>query len=925
MEKVALIAVHGVADQKAGDTAKAVVDLLVASSDQVVRYSSEHKQDLALPVAPLKPYVAAPHRGSPSPIASDRSLLKSVVQSYKSDFQLTDRPASDFKATQRTIDTKPRSIERDRGLDLTDYLLGKQIDNHGAQEVYETTRIDLDRRTSAEQSAVHVFEMYWADLSRLSGAVPRVIAEFSTLIFRLSRLGRDTVAEARGSLGVSQDRPRRWALLSRLQTLLDWLFVNVLAQLFAQLLIFGIFIMLLGFLIATPIEGRDLAAVQSAFDLRFCRVLSIGFAALGVLLFMYRRKAPRRTLVVPLLLIAAALPLGFSTSYRAAVASVMMFALLTLAYNWMLKTADERFPLTRFSGLTIWAAMCTLVAYNMWDELTSVTGFAAWRHSALYGVELALLCIKVFWFIASMLLVLWLGAGVVAQTGGGVEARSSVSTGRLGLGVSFCSFVALTMALWALLTTALNLSVAGVDYEPRIFVASMEQEIQRAESKAQTKKAVREETCTGEWGVAAVARPAAAASVPLSGAQAFLDQRYKASTEAFAPTAVLLLALIGFLVVTLTPSILAEVLVFREPGPKSSNLKASSGSSHKADSEEKEALGESRAFQLGRWLTGGYRQLDRFVLVVCAFGVGLAAVVFYVFAGGDWIPEGLQRLAGCYRPSIAGASQTWLTPFVIGAASVGAAFTVLGGLLSKYVPALRAPLDTALDVDNFFREFPRTQIPRARIFARYVALLEHIAAQGYTKVVIVAHSQGCVISAETLRWLTYGKQQPDGISTEARKTLYAQMDADLRILTLGNPLRQLYAARFPTLYRWVLARKPNAYGPEARDIGVRQWLNAFTSGDYVGRWLWTRDAASKDVLAHPLSDSINPAFLGRAAAYDGFPTNPPDAVVLDGAAEAETCLGVGAHTHYLEMNQGNVAWLVNYLISSKASPQQLQK
>src|SRR5947208_7411209 len=40
--------------------------------------------------------------------------------------------------------------------------------------------------------------------------------------------------------------------------------------------------------------------------------------------------------------------------------------------------------------------------------------------------------------------------------------------------------------------------------------------------------------------------------------------------------------------------------------------------------------------------------------------------------------------------------------------------SALGGQLSRRLPALRASLDVAMDVDNHFREFPRTNIPRDR-------------------------------------------------------------------------------------------------------------------------------------------------------------------------------------------------------------------
>ena len=85
--------------------------------------------------------------------------------------------------------------------------------------------------------------------------------------------------------------------------------------------------------------------------------------------------------------------------------------------------------------------------------------------------------------------------------------------------------------------------------------------------------------------------------------------------------------------------------------------------------------------------------------------------------------------------------------------------------------------------------------------------------------------------------------------------LFERLGGDVRLLTAGCPLRQLYAARFPTLYRWVLRKDGVFCGPRAEDIGVRQWLNAFTSGDYVGRWLWSRDGPNDDLLGHPLARS----------------------------------------------------------------------
>ena len=53
--RVAVIVVHGVADRQPGETARSVVDLLVASAPDGTCYTSASTEDLTLRVAPLPP------------------------------------------------------------------------------------------------------------------------------------------------------------------------------------------------------------------------------------------------------------------------------------------------------------------------------------------------------------------------------------------------------------------------------------------------------------------------------------------------------------------------------------------------------------------------------------------------------------------------------------------------------------------------------------------------------------------------------------------------------------------------------------------------------------------------------------------------------------------------------------------------------
>jgi hypothetical protein len=109
-------------------------------------------------------------------------------------------------------------------------------------------------------------------------------------------------------------------------------------------------------------------------------------------------------------------------------------------------------------------------------------------------------------------------------------------------------------------------------------------------------------------------------------------------------------------------------------------------------------------------------------------------------------------------------------------------------------------------------------------------------------------------------------------------------------------------------------------GPLASDIGVSRWINAFCSGDYVGRWLWSDSAPEKvNSLGRPMTDTVDPAPFGRTTAYDGFSPMPPVVEPFNTRTEIELCLGFGAHTHYFEPEMHNVAWLVDSLLSPAAA------
>ncbi|MGC4007390.1 MAG: hypothetical protein QM811_31405 [Pirellulales bacterium] len=294
----------------------------------------------------------------------------------------------------------------------------------------------------------------------------------------------------------------------------------------------------------------------------------------------------------------------------------------------------------------------------------------------------------------------------------------------------------------------------------------------------------------------------------------FLDRLIVISaTPVFGPTAYLLCAACVLSVWGLFPGVVADIRAPRDNTPES-------------------------AAALGKWLNDGYRLLYvAAFLLILAFPFFIAGGMLY-WAAGDLLPHTRDR-------------QVTVT-FIIGSLGGLLAFH---GRLESLAMGFRPVLDAILDVDNYLREHPRDNNPRSRICARYASLLRYICryrdpvdGKPYAGIVIVSHSQGTVISAELLRFLR-SEFDPTLIDLGVCRNKQAAKGRNppLYLMTMGCPLRQLYGWRFPHLYRWTRHDRPrNADAPtiaedclpSPQELGITAWINAYRSGDYVGRYLW---------------------------------------------------------------------------------------
>jgi hypothetical protein len=316
---------------------------------------------------------------------------------------------------------------------------------------------------------------------------------------------------------------------------------------------------------------------------------------------------------------------------------------------------------------------------------------------------------------------------------------------------------------------------------------------------------------------------------------------------------------------------------------------------------------------LGKWLSRG---LDNTAILTRVLWVAIVPIPLITFAL-DWTvlrnPQGklapFMDLAG--KPTLMLIEGPGLALAIFGAA--------VAGLILKYLTTV---LDAILDVDNYLRTSPLKRTPRAKIAERMTSLLRYIARQTddqgrpyYSKVIIVAHSLGSMVTTDLLRYLERsGKGAPDpGLARYGfRAPPEKARDLPIYVFSMGSPLRQLLNRFFPHLYWWVSDIPDNSLRdvgdplgppmpgiesplPRTDEMNVTRWSNAYRSGDYIGRSLWVGQWMQRNSSGDP----TQPAEIAREVAP---------------RACDEMCIGSGAHTHYWDRSAPDIAERLDELI-----------
>lgn len=810
--RVAVVVVHGIADQRPGQTVREVARLLCHGAEGAPPYVQGEIHEVLIPVEKLEP------GGGPlqeAPPQTRREARKAETARR--------RPGtpSGFYQLQQPQAKRHDPQAPDLGIALNDYLLGRLVLSE-ADALYESTRVSLRRR--ADDRPVDVYEMYWADLSRLGTGGLRALSSLYQLFFHLSTLAADVVDQ----VALSTKGGAAWRLLQRLHAWMAWLMKapSALLQLAMLLMVaFGA-----AALVAPELRGQLLAV---AFG-----VGAIVLTALGALAWLRGARGPARWAKL-LFLLAAAL------------ASVAAAAFALLEPTWVPRMYFGAgvlavgllgwYLVERYSGVTqgvrlpghlVVLATVVLLSVYGWRLLPQVSTQGEWMITAALNVgEWLLAGVLVVWaaFVAvqtvALLLGLWLGRGRDQAT------RASLHTSRLALVGSSSLFVVLSLVLWSVISFVVGRAVPrDVLYQPILLGRGYR-------------------------------------SVGI-----FLEDRLQMLGGFFTPLVLVFGLLFAAALLVVLPSLMEELSPTRN-----------------VDAQGARKGAAEWAQRLAGWLGGGVRLLGSVFKPVVPLGAIAGSAFYLAFvleqfaftmgAGGNlvaWLADGLELFQG----EALVAAGKWLAGGALTLAALGSRFTQTFG-------RLRVAIDAVLDIDNYFADPPSRQPPRARIYSRYASVLAYLRDAGYARIVIVAHSQGTVISADLLRYLhVQGRLQ--GIAGEL----------PIALVTVGSPLRDLYAERFPLLYRWMGSREAgfaNA-APAAAELGATEWVNACRSGDYVGRFIWTPDA--------------------DAACFGVAPVGPDGRVeALRAGDRTEFCLGAGGHTRYFSNDAVALAVEIDRLVA----------
>src|SRR5580704_5048907 len=805
--RIAVVAIHGVGDHQPSEMANSVANLLedLKEAPWKPRYCTFAEEKVRINVAPVK--VA----GHAFPAATPAS---GAMQRPGIDEKDTWGPMGALYKSERAVPAL--SSAQTDSLDHL-FLEGQlaQYKGEGPEDTYEALRLKGKRYANAaigrEESPqkhrlksvppeVHVYDMFWSDLSGVGTAGLRIFGELYQLLFHLGSIGLNNVKAA----AIFFRRSSAEAAWQRFNNMQVWATAMLAWPIpLLNLIILGVALGLFA----------DSALVKLSGVEEFNTVVVVLFAGIAAVLgyWLWRKGrfggASFRGPVTACLALASI----------CAIAAIRADVVWHTFDNHQLREIVELIGtllVWLIAGAGVWAVVClyethrpgtkvafkwTLVPTIAFGLLVTGLGFPG-RETSFVAMVISLQFIEAaFWVLLFSWLVFW-AALVAAFITGNLAVRATEAkeldrakrTNRAAapsLHLPARLVLLLTVASWAGV-----IRVAGG-------LLPQDPSIQAFNCPAWNVRDL------GDKHVNALCYRSISSAVTFDNPRPAIEWANNALNTAGLGHFPLLLLLVCFSAAISVWAILPSVLDEVSP-PRGAS----------ANSAEKSAT-------LGEWLDQGFkfmRWAGRLLyLGVVLFPTAILLALYSAISPYNPLVEWMKAAVLPFEKSLGG---------LVAGAAVGV--LGLGGRLSQLALGFRPVVRVALDVDNWLQEHPRDSNPTARICGRYVSLLRYIAQwrdpedhRGYDALIVFAHSQGSVITADLLRFLK-AEARAAGSYTSYDSTLARFDELPVYLFTMGCPLRQLYGLRFPDEYAWAMDPNPD-------ELGVELWSNFYRSGDYV--------------------------------------------------------------------------------------------
>jgi hypothetical protein len=941
---VAVIAIHGVGRHAPGASAEAVATLLLSmektgheehNADELRQADQAKKSPLysgfeidSIDV-PLRPVLSPPEDAGKANERYQQGLFARVwgIFDERRGFlsETRNRKGGSLPPPPTGYDRRElREGEPDRGEYAYRFMITQLAGYEGeVDRDFQTFRLEGKRKAYSAASTVHIYDAHYSDLSKPQSDIVAFFFAFYQLLFHLASLSLLAVYWTEAE-NVTADTNRRWR----------WRMVASLHATAVRLL--TMFVPILNVVL---LEIACSAFLDKTQGKTWLPLVSLAVAALLGLIatFILLRKLgspPRPALwaLVPFLgagggiLILGGLACAYNSAFHPAVSfseTLLMLGWLTIAgvmLGWIAQMFNQLRPGAFALSIVLFAVNAAWFLFYLLPRAHTQFAVASlWAVQWVFGELLLswILCLLCAFFTAP--LAIFCTQTVRPQEGETQErakeraarAIAAFRTGRFAFSIPAILFVIVTCALWSGI-------VAYGSYKLKTFDAVNLDTAELGLSTHSIPTKLIPDICAVSLWMERIGKSYKAAEEPV-------DSSYEApecdetKQQTSDRTTFWTNYLKGLLLVSITPALPLTMTIF------AACLllliwAALPSIVFELKPEWTENATAERMRRLGKWLSRG---LDNTAILTRLLWVAIVPLPLLLFAL-DWrILQNILHQRPGWEKYVNIASYFTLpliekTGFVL-AVSASAVF----GFILKYLTSI---LDTLLDVDNYLRTSPLDETPRAKIAERITSLLRYIARQTddqgqpyYSKLIIVAHSLGSMVTTDLLRYLERsGKGAPDpGLARyNFRPCPEKKCDHPLPIyvFSMGSPLRQLLNRFFPHLYWWVsdipdnsLEDLGNPTGPpmpgitspipRTDEMNVTHWSNAYRSGDYIGRSLWVGQWMQRN--------------------GSGDPRQPPDkANTPPPLSRDEMCIGLGAHTHYWDRSAPDIAVRLDELITS---------